>query len=266
MATKLNGHIFVPDVQEVSGDMPIKWEGGLSSNATIINDRRIASVSNDGVFNTKMVIPSSAGFAPMVASGFISKSERTATMIKQKQYFNLSKSFGKWAKALDLSFATVGGVVAARFKEMITNKKDNWASAVANATLRLTGDKIRGRGVSAIAAYLLVGDSRAMGMLRPGDTWISGSAWNIARIGERPAVKAAIQQALIQTGMNCIISNYDVPTMLAQNNILASLLTGLADVAKSVPFVNPADPASSFAVWTKDPGTGKFYLDLQVAA
>jgi len=266
MAIKFHCNLVVPATQEAAGDMPPKWENGLISNASVINDRRQASVSSDGVFNTKIAIPSSDGFSPMIDASFVSKSERTATMIKQKHLFNLSNSFGKWSKALDLSFATVGGVVAADFKNKVTNKKDNWAISVANTTLRITGDKVRGRGVSAIAAYMLVKDARVMGMLRIGDLWIAGAPYNIARTGERPAVKAAVQQALIQTGLNIIIANFDATIIDEQNDVLASMLTGLRDLAKAEVFVNPSDPTKSFAVWVKDPTTGQFYLDLQVAA
>jgi len=261
---ELQCKLYAPDVQEAAADMPPKWSGGLVNNAPTINDRRKQSVPDDGTFNTKVAIPSNAGFSPMIDASFVSKSERNATMIKQVHYDNLKKAFGKWNDALDYAFETVNSVEAKRFKDAVLAKQDNWAVAVALKTLRITGDKVRGRGVAPIAAYLLVGDPRAMSMLRPSDEWLDGAEYNIARDGERPALKSAVQLGLIQTGLAIISSDFDGAIITAQNAILVTLLNGLRDAAKADAFATPYDPAKSYIAWVKDVNTGKFYLHLQV--
>jgi hypothetical protein len=261
---KLQCKLYAPDVQEAAGDMPPKWSGGLVNNAPTINDRRKASVPDDGTFNTKVAIPSNAGFSPMIDASFVSKSEHNAAMIKQLHYDNLKKAFGKWNDALDYAFETVDGVVAKRFKDAVASKQDNWAIAVAQKTLRITGDKVRGRGISPIAAYLLVGDPRAMSMLRPSDEWLNGTAYDIARTGERPALKAAVQMGLVQTGLAIISSDFDSAIITAQNAVLVTLLNGLKDTTKCDAFATPYNPTKSYIAWVKDVDTGKFYLHLQV--
>jgi hypothetical protein len=263
-AIKLHGKIFVPDTQEAAGDMPIKWNNGMGNNAVTMNDRRKASVPDDGTFNLKVAIPSNQGFTPMIDSAFVSKSERTADMITQAQYDNLKAAFGKWNDSLDYAFETVGGVEAKRFKDAVAAKQGNWAVAVARKTLRFTGDKVRGRGVAPIASYLLVGDGRAMAMLRPSDLWLAGSEYNIALDGQRPAFKAALQGALVQTGIAIVAASFDAAMITLMNDALVVLLNGISDITKADAFVYPIDPVKSFCAWVLDPATGKFYLDLQV--
>jgi hypothetical protein len=253
--------LFVPGVQEAAADMPVKWNNGLANNAVAINDRRKASIPDDGTFNVKVAIPSNLGFSPMIDAAFVSKSERTASMIAQAHLDNLKKAFGKWSDSLDYAFETVAGVECKRFKDAVSAKQGNWAIAVADKTLRMTGDKVRGRGVAPIAAYLLVADARVMGMLRPSDIWIAGAPTNIARDGERPSFKTAIQQALIQTGIAIIASGFDATMITAQNTILETLLNGLEDIVKCDPFDNtPVAPDKPHCLWVHDPATGQFYL------
>jgi hypothetical protein len=263
-ALKMEYKAFAPAMQEPAADMVERFGDNMSNAAEVINDRRKASVPDDGTFNTKVAGPSSRGFAPMIDSTFVSKHEHTATAIKQLQQSKLAKSFSKWNLALDYIFGTVNGVVAARFKDLVQNKKVNWAAGVADSVLRVTGDRVRGRGVSAIAAYSLVADGRVMSMLRPADIWLGGVPYNIARDGERPSVKSAVQSRLVQAALMIFASGFDAATILAQNTITASLLTGLADAAKADPFVPVIIPDVNVCSFVHDIVTAEFYLHVRV--
>lgn len=263
-AIKLQCKLYAQDVQEAAADMPVKWTSGLQSNAQVINDRRLASIPDDGTFNTKMVIPSNAGFSPMIDSAFVSKKGRTAGGIKLAQYDSMRNSFGKYNDGLDYAFETVDGVFAKRFKDAVSAKQENWAVGVARKTLRITGDKVRGRSVAPIAAYLLTGDLRALGMLRAGDEWLTGTQYNISRDGEMGLVKQGVNQMVLTAAMRIIEADYQAAVVTAQNAILLTALNGLADVTKADPFTTPYADDESFIAWVKDIVTGKFYLHLQV--
>lgn len=259
---KMEHKLDIPASVEPAADQVDGWGDTLGFKATTVNDRRIASVPDDGTFGTKVATPSSDGYNAIVDILGNTKSDRSPDEVKMWQRYKLSKSFPKWSAALDYAFATVDGVAAKRFKEAVANKKTNWATMVAQLTLRITGDKIRGRGASAICAYSLVGLPGVMGMLRPADIWVAGTPYNIARTGERPALKAAVQGRLVQAGITIIISGFDAAIIAAQNGITATLLTGLADVTKADPFVAVPAPDVNFCSYVYD--GGKLFLHTRV--
>ncbi|MEW6025914.1 MAG: hypothetical protein AB1599_01275 [Planctomycetota bacterium] len=254
--------LYVPVTWEVSGDMPDKWADGLKNNAERINSRRQAKIPDDGTYILKVADPATKGYALYVPSGYVSKKGRPAEGIRGSHAENLGRAFNFWNDKINQAFATVDGVVAKEFKRRIDGSKIRWALQVADKTLRLTGDKIRGRSVAPIAAYYLVGDERAQGWIRETD-YADGAPYNITVPREVNAVKAAIQQRLIQGGQLVINQALQEDARNAENTVNASLLTKLRDATRCDVFVPAPAPDKCFCSWQVD-GSGLLYLHIQV--
>jgi len=229
---KMKYSLLVPDYQEVAADQEAKYADGLIINATRINERRKYKIPDDGTYIAKVAGPSNRGFSPMVKDDFVSRKGRNATEIKTIQGKNAEDSFNKWNNNIDLAFAEVDGVKAKRFAENVVNKKGNWSEEVGKKTLRLTGDKIRGRGVAAINAHLLVGYAVAMDWLRQGDLWLGGAPYDIAKDGLEGSLKAAVMQMVTRAGLTILASGFDADTITRQNTNILNLLNSLRDAAK----------------------------------
>jgi hypothetical protein len=248
---KMAWELIVPESTEPAADMQEKFANGLVVNASLINDRRIAAVGSDGAFNDKVAAPSNLKWAPMVDSAFVSRAGRSAQEIKNAQGLNLQEAFQKWSDNLDLAFATVDGVVAKGFVTNVQNKKGNWSIEAGRRTLRMTGDRVRGRGVSAIASALFVGDSIAASWLRPGDTWLAGLPYDISLTGLKGTLKAGLTQLLTRAGLTIIMSGYNTTIMTNQNAFLIAALTALADPAKCDPFIATEGATDTYCKFKK---------------
>ncbi|MBI4712222.1 MAG: hypothetical protein HY762_02800 [Planctomycetes bacterium] len=259
---KFEVKLYVPATWEVAGDMPDRWAEGLKRAAEVMNDRRQAKLPDDGTFILRMATPANEGYSPYVPSGFMSRSERSAEGIRGTHAANINQSFNRWNDNLNRAFATVDGVVAKEFKAKVDAAKDRWAIRIADKALRFTGDRIRGRSVAPIASFYLVGDKRASGWIREADT-ADGAPYNIARDWERTAVKAAIQQKIIQGGVMITNQGYKTAAMDAENAVNTTLLNGLRDTAKCDAFVTTPASDKCFCVWALD-GSGLLYLHIQV--
>jgi hypothetical protein len=251
--------LYVPPSNEPAGDMPEKWAESLSNNAGRIYDRLMEKIPDEGTFTKVMVDPSTNEYGNFVNPAYRSRRGRDADSIKATKFENMVSAFDEWLKGLANSF----GNGAANFKSAVANAKSWWASRVGAKTLRFTGDKIRGLGPTPIAAYWLAGDSRSREWLRAGDE-SDGTPTDIARVGEQPTLKTAIQQRLLQGGMLVVNSRYQDTAMDAQNTLNASVLNGLRDTAKCDAFSATYDAAKPFCLWRVRPDDGRFYLHLQV--
>jgi hypothetical protein len=209
-----------------------------------------------------MAEPATKGYALYVPDTYVSKRGRAAGGIRGSHAENIGNAFNNWNDALNRVFQTVDGIPAKAFKEKVDNAKDRWALRVADKTLRFTGDKIRGRSVAPIASFYLVGDERVSGWLREAD-YADGTPYNITTPRESNAVKAAIQQRLIQGGQLVCNQGMQQDAIDAENEVNASLLTKLRDTTRCDAFVQ--DPAADkcFCSWQVD-GSGLLYLHLQV--
>ncbi|MFH1231495.1 MAG: hypothetical protein V1709_08385 [Planctomycetota bacterium] len=254
--------LYVPVTWEVSGDMPDKWADGLKNNAERINDRRQAKIPDDGTFILKVADPATKGYALYVPDTYVSKRGRPAGGIRGSHAENIGTAFNDWNDKINAAFATVDGIVAKVFKEKVDNAKVRWALKVADKTLRLTGDKIRGRSVAPIATYYLVGDERVSGWIREAD-YADGAPYNITTPRESNAVKAAIQQRLMQGGQLVINQGMQQDAIDAENAVNASLLTKLRETARCDAFVATPAVDKCFCSWQVD-GSGLLYLHIQV--
>lgn len=242
--------LVVPEFREAAGDMETKFANGLINNAAIINDRRIAKVGSDGAYISKVAGPSNAGWVGMVNPAFVAKNGRDATAIAAAHQQNGAGSFAKWNRGLDLAFATRDGVVAKDFVQKVSDKKENWTEAAGKKTLRFTGDKVRGLGVSSIIPALMIGYQPAIGWLQPADSWQAGLPYKICPDGLEGTLKAALTQMITRTGMTIVQSNFLVATITAQNTLLQSLLVGMSDGAKVDPFLLTTGATDTYCLWT----------------
>ena len=254
--------LLVPDYQEVAADMEAKRVDGMVINATRMNDRRKYKVPDDGTYILKMAGPANLGYSPMIKDGFVARNGRNATEITTAHGKNAQDSFKKWNDSLDLMFKEEDGIKAKRFVDMVTNKKGNWSDEVGKKTLRLTGDKIRGLGVSAINAHLLVGYSHAMGWLRPGDIWGGGSPTNITVPGLEGSLKAGVTQLVTRAGLTIIHSGFNADTITRQNTNLRNLLNGMRDAATVDQFVLTTGAEDNHCVFALEGAL--FWLKVQV--
>jgi len=241
---KLDIKITIPSSVEAAADMPVKWAAGLVNNAEIINSRRIAKIGDEGTFQSLVADPSTAGYSPMIDAAFVSKSGRNQANIVRAQYQNLATGFNKWNDKLNLMFETVGGVVAARFKDQVNNSKDNWATRAGNKTLRATGDRVRGLLLPQIVHWM-VADPRASQMTNA-MTIVAGSPYNFTAAGLLTAFKAAFMGKMTHSLMMILNAQLDAAEVTAQNTELAAFCTAVAAAAVK-PFVAGGGATDSLA-------------------
>lgn len=225
----LDFRITIPNTVEAAADMPERWASGLTNNAEVINSRRIEKIGSSGDFETKVAAPSNAAFKPMIDAAFVSKSGRSKDNIARNHYKNLSNSFNQYNDKLDQAFATVDGIPAKRFKEQVNNNKNAWAEAVADKTLRATGDRIRGL-ILPQALYWMTGDPLANGMTNA-FTLIAGAPYDFVKAGLNRSFKSATMPKLTQSLIAILDADMLAAEMTIQNDFLALLGNAFKDAA-----------------------------------
>lgn len=216
-----------------------QWAEGLKTNASRINQKRKLVINNPQAFETKLADPAKLGWKDVINPAFKSRSGLGVEQIKDAYGSNLTGSYDKWNGALEYAFETVDEEEAKRFKEKIDQSKDAFAVGVANRTLRMTGDKVNGRGASPIAVMWLTGDLIAKSLLRPGDDLIKGEPVDISKSGMRSTLKAALTQRITQSGIVVIRSGYNAATISDENTNLCATATALADTTVYEDFAEP---------------------------
>ena len=139
----------------------------------------------------------------------------------------MAGAFNHWNDKLSLSFATVDGVVAKRFKDQVNNSKDNWATAVANKTLRATGDKIRGTLLGQ-ACYWMTGDYRANQMTN-GMEIVDGAPYDFTWAGLKSAFRAGLMGKLVHSLMMILNADFLDAEITEQNHRLRHLCSAHRD-------------------------------------
>ncbi|MFH1227877.1 MAG: hypothetical protein V1701_08230 [Planctomycetota bacterium] len=253
--------LYVPEHWEVAADMVERWANGLKNAAETMNDRRQAKIPDDGTFINEMAGRAAQDFRQVLNPAYITKGGRSVEEIQDTHKTNVTGAFNIWNDKINDAFATKDGIVAKDFKAKIDRAKNRWALQIGAKTLRLTGDKIRGRSVAPIAAFFLVGDMKAQGWMRPSDA-ASGTPYNVARDGEASTMKTAIQQRLVQGGMMVINSEFGATTIARQNLLNTAVLNGLRDTAKCDAFVAVPAPDTCYCVWEMDGNI--LFLHIQV--
>ena len=234
---KLDIKLTIPTSLAPAGDMPTKWANGLTNNAELINDRRKEKIGDEGAFQTKVAAPSSKAWIPMVDAAFVSKAQRTKANIVRAHYKNLADGYIHWNDKLDLSFAEVNGVKAKRFKDQVNNSKDNWATAVTDKTLRITGDKIRGRLGSQVG-FWMTNDARSDQMVN-GLTLIDGGPYDGVYPGLEGPFKSAAMGLMLSTFIRILYADFLAAELLIQNEILKDFALHFRNTFGPVDLVKP---------------------------
>lgn len=219
--------LWIPASVSPDPSMGAKWENVLKTLATLINDRRKAKIPDEAAFQNKVAELANQAWAEVINPAYLSKRGRTYADIKNTHDINMQGAFSHWSGKLDEAFATVDGIEAKRFKDQVAASKRFWTEVVGAKMLRLTGDKIRGRGAATIATYWLIGDDKAAGMLRPQDTGVVGGPLRVCKTELIQSFQAALMQRLIQAGVLIFSSKYDAAVITKENDTINSLITGM---------------------------------------
>jgi hypothetical protein len=252
----------IPEIFPARDDMGPNWRDSLINKATLANQRRKEKIPDAGVFNTKLAGPATEAYSFYVPAGYIGKSGRTQIDIQFAHRKNITTGFDRWNDKLELSFETVDGVEAKRFKDQVSNSVDAWTERVGAKTLRMVGDKIRGQGLSVIVPMWLTADKKVPELLRAIDA-ADGAPYDISYDTQIPAFRAALTQLLTQSGILIINSDLNAAVVTAQNNRLTKMLTGLSDRTKANEFAYPSDPVKSYCAYAITPERG-LYLEVRI--
>ncbi|MFH1231742.1 MAG: hypothetical protein V1709_09630 [Planctomycetota bacterium] len=258
---KFEVKLYVPENVEVSGDMPDRWAGNLKNSSEVINSRRQAKIPDDGTFILKMAGRAAQNFREFVNPAYTTKGGRNQEDVQNTHKSNIVVAFNSWNDKINKAFETQDGVPAKLFKQMIDASKDRWALRAGAKTLRLTGDKIRGRGVAPIASLYLAGDTRAKAWIREAD-YADGEPYSITQTGHEPTLKVAMQQRFVQGGLSVIDSEFSTSVLTRQNTMNTDILNGLRDPARCDAFVTTPAPDKCFCVWEMDGNI--LFLHIQV--
>jgi hypothetical protein len=232
---KLDLKITIPVSLEPAGDMPERWAESLTANAQRVYDRMMEVLSSEGKFTSRLVEPASQKWRKMLDPAFVSESGRSGASVIQYHYKKLAESFTKFMEKYGQAFATVDGVFAKWFKDQVNNAKDRWAIAVANGTLRLTGDRIRGLVVPQVA-YWMTGDPKANKMTEHMENIGGGNPYDFTKSGIRQQFRSAVTGLLVSAGMNIIRADMEAGILAAENARLVELANSYAKAAVK-PFV-----------------------------
>jgi hypothetical protein len=204
-----------------------KWAESFKANAVSINDKRKAKIPTEAEFQARMAQPSNLNFAGFVNPAFVNRAGQNASEIITGQGANLSRSFKKYNDKLDWIFATVDGIPAKRFKELVDIAKQDFSKGIAARTLVLTGTRVEALGPAPLAAFWLVGERKVLDSLRPGDEVKEGGPYMICQVNVRPTLKTALNQRLIQAGVSIIKANYQPAEFTEQNDRTNHLVQSL---------------------------------------
>jgi len=255
----------MPIVSEVKLIIPVfatpgrlkeQWAEVLGVDAVRINEKAQAVIDGEGSFSSKLAGPSSQAYNPMIKSTFRSRAGKTAAMIKNDQRVNLERSYDKWSGKMDYQYETVDGVPCKRFKDVVNAAADSLGAGLADRTLPLTGTKIEGRGVVAIAVAWLTGDARADGWIRDGDEVVLGGPYRVSYLKKRFQLRAMLASQLIYVGAELIKADFSVTLSNTLNTLTAELVQGFTDPGLDlIPFT--LSEANSFINYKVDPVMGR---------
>lgn len=237
------------------------WTKSLKDDAPGMYAKLLSRIPDESRFVERLAQPAQDGFKPFVNPGFVSKSGLPEQAIKSSQGSNLKRSYEKYRKKLQYYFETVDGIQAKRFKELVELMKDDFAKGVAERTLAFTGTKIEGRGLAPITALWLVNDVRVLDYLRAGDEILAGGPYLICPPGIKPALKAALNQRLIQAGAGIIKSEGATGAITGNNDRTNQIVQGFVDSSLGLePFTTGGLSHVDFVV-----ESGQLFLDVQVS-
>jgi len=215
-----------------------KWARSLKEESPEMYANILARIPDMQRFVERLAQPANDGYRGFVNPAFTSKSGQGSSDIETSHGANLKRSYGKYLAKVSFLFATVDGVAAKRFKEMVDTMKSMFGTGMAERSLPFTGTKIEGRSCVPIAIHWLVNDKRVLDWLRAGDNVLEGGPVLVTVPNQVPVLKAALTGRLIQAGAAIVKSNYDSAVMAAQNDRINNLVQS---------FLNPGLGFNPFA-------------------
>jgi hypothetical protein len=124
-------------------------------------------------------------------------------------------------------FATMDGIPAKRFKDMVDQMKGVYGLGAIARTLPFTGTKIEGRGCVPLAGMWLVNDLTVLDQLRSADKVLEGGPYLVTFPNEVPSFKVALNQRLIQAGASIVKRNFDAAAFAEHNTRTNHLVQSL---------------------------------------
>jgi hypothetical protein len=239
-----------------------KWAQGLTARAQKVNEGRKARIPDGERYTQRLSGPSAKAFDGVINPAFVSRSGNDATDLTTNQRARVyePESYQKYQRQLDFMFETVDGVPAKRYIDQVEKSKADYAAGIAKL-LMLTGSRIEGRGITALAGLWLTGDPTTEGELRGADEIITGGPYLICPQTKKPGLKAMLAQRLLQAGLNIINSDFNAAVMAKQNQLINEQVQGFVDPALDlIPFVAAGDSHVDFIV-----DKGIHYLEIKIS-
>jgi len=232
-----------------------QWADGLKTNAKRINDKLKIRIPDEGSFVSRLAAPSSEGYSPFVNPAFVNKSGLHRRDIVAGQYIKLREAYENYRQKLEDTFAEKDGVPAKLFKELVDRAKNRW-------TLPLTGSGPEDMGPAMIASLWVCGDQNVIQRLRGDDKVLEGGPYLITELEERPALKAALTERIVQAGVAILKNGLDPAAMTDHNDRINHLVQRFADPGLGlIPF---ATGALSHLDFVRD--GHKLFVDIQVSS
>jgi hypothetical protein len=237
------------------------WAKQLKNAALDVNQRRKSRIPDGERFIQRLAGPAAKAWRNMLNPAFKSRAGLDATDITANHAANLQEAFLKYNGQLDFLFETVDGVPAKRFLDLVQRGKQDYLAGVARRTLPLTGCKIEGRGISALAALWLTKDPITEGEIRAADEIIEGGPYKICEDSKKAGLKAMLTQRLTQAGATIVKSGFDAAVMTKQNQLTAEQVQGFVDTTLTLePFTAGGGSHVDFIYVA-----GVFYLEIKVS-
>jgi len=254
---KVEFKLEIPEEMPPATQHTDKWANMLTSNATLINERRKAKVTPAN-WSEKVSRPAALGFQEFVSTinpAYVTRKGRLISQVQDFQAKKMDLAFPKWDENLDSVFADEAKV----FKDKVAEKKDNWEQKAKTGPFRITGDKIRGYGAGPIACFMLTGDARAEGFFREGDELITGPAYDVSLSGQQNQFRVALMNQLVRGGMAIINSGGAAVRFAEANAWIRDAANAFRDPAKAIGFATPDTPGNSFLGYILERGILKLY-------
>lgn len=232
-----------------------KWEDGMINNTSLINLKRKKKIPDQARYEERIAEASVNVYKNFIDPDFISEAGLTKKEIVAKHAKKISAGAKKYDEGLDRMFAEDGKL----FKERVKGGTERYVTN-ARKVMRLTGDKIRGLGVSAIIPFWLVADRRVV-QLAKHIAKIDSKPVCVVLAGLRGPFKAGLEPLLVQAGMTIDRADYDQDTIDRMNFLVNKFISGLQDSDKYAKFQPGGD---SHCDWSVEK-SGEFVIEVQVA-
>ncbi|MFH1228248.1 MAG: hypothetical protein V1701_10150 [Planctomycetota bacterium] len=229
----------------------------MKAVSDIIKEKSELVIGNEMDYKTKIAGPSSAGYAPVMDGTFVSKSDLTRDEIVRKQAFKAMNSYQKYLASVSHMFEDVNGEVNKRFREAVDAKNEVYSMQMGQV-LAFTGAVAElGKGLVGLVVSFITGDKTVLRHLRGDDEILAGGPLNVAV--SKAALKAALAQRLIQSGIILVQADWDSTVITAENDKNNAIIAGLQSATYS-PF---ATAGVSHCDWvTID---GRKYMEVQIS-